>query len=132
MRIKKHDKSYIVELEDRSKWRIWPGDIAVTLQWLPTADIVTTEIEDEFCTHALINRTDDSRVRAIEASKDWPVCRGLTVVEGRIVLRSSCQHYGPWVAALVQDFGDCTDFLAILDPVSPSSLACSASSFICA
>jgi hypothetical protein len=40
MRIKQHDKSYIVELEDRSKWRIWPGDIAVTLQWLPTADIV--------------------------------------------------------------------------------------------
>src|SRR5436190_22407706 len=73
MRIKKHDKSYIVELEDRSKRRIWPGDIAVTLQWLPTADIVTTEIEDEFCTHALVNRTDGSRVRAIEASRDWPV-----------------------------------------------------------
>jgi hypothetical protein len=73
MRIKKHDKSYIVELEDRSKWRIWPGDIAVTLQWLPTADIVATEIEDEFCTHALVNRTDGSRMRAIEAGKDWPV-----------------------------------------------------------
>jgi hypothetical protein len=73
MRIKQHDKSYIVELEDRSKWRIWPGDIAVTLQWLPTADIVTTEIEDEFCTHALVNRTDGSRVRAIDAGKDWPV-----------------------------------------------------------
>jgi len=45
MQIKRHDKSYIVELEDRSEWRIWPGDIAVTLQWLPT----------------------------IEAGKDWPV-----------------------------------------------------------
>jgi hypothetical protein len=33
----------------------------------------TTEIDDEFCTHALLNRTDGSRVRAIEAGKDWPV-----------------------------------------------------------
>ena len=24
MRIKKHEKSYIVELEDDSAWRIWP------------------------------------------------------------------------------------------------------------
>jgi hypothetical protein len=34
--IKKHDKSYIVKLEDGSSWRIWPGDIALTLQWSPT------------------------------------------------------------------------------------------------
>src|SRR6516225_8606008 len=74
MRIKKHDKSYIVELEDRSKWRIWPGDIAVTLQWLPTADIVKTEIEDEFCTHALINRS----------RQGLAYCRGSTIVEGRV------------------------------------------------
>ena len=73
MWIRKHDKSYIVKLADGSEWRIWPGDIALTLQWLPTADIVLVEIDDEFCTHALVNRTDGSRVRAIEASKEWPV-----------------------------------------------------------
>jgi len=36
MLISRHDRSYIVELEDGTKWRIWPADIATTLQWLPT------------------------------------------------------------------------------------------------
>jgi hypothetical protein len=31
MQIEKHEKSYIVKLEDGSSWRIWPGDIALTL-----------------------------------------------------------------------------------------------------
>jgi len=31
MLIKKHEKSDIVELGDGSLWRIWPGDIALTL-----------------------------------------------------------------------------------------------------
>ena len=73
MRITKHDKSYVVELEDGSSWRVWPGDIAATLQWLPTADIEVAESDDEFCSHVLIDRTTGSRVRVIEASKDWPV-----------------------------------------------------------
>ena len=30
MRIKKREKSHIVELEDGSGWHIWPGDIAAT------------------------------------------------------------------------------------------------------
>ena len=75
MQIEKHDKSYIVELEDGSNWRIWPGDIATTLQWLPTTVLQVTEIEDEFCSHALIDQTEGSRVRAIKASKDWPIKR---------------------------------------------------------
>ena len=73
MRITKHDKSYVVELEDGSSWRVWPGDIAATLQWLPTADIEVAESDDEFCSHVLIDRTTGSRVHVIEASKDWPV-----------------------------------------------------------
>src|ERR1700758_2785075 len=40
MFIKKHDKSRIVELEDGFLWRIWPGDIALTLNWLPTTDVL--------------------------------------------------------------------------------------------
>jgi hypothetical protein len=36
MQIEKHDKSYIVKLENGSSWRIWPGDIALTLGWSPT------------------------------------------------------------------------------------------------
>ena len=78
MLIKQHDKSRIVELEDGSLWRIWPGDLALTLNWLPTtdlrvSDLRVSEISDEFCSHALIDQADGSRVRVIKASKDWPV-----------------------------------------------------------
>jgi hypothetical protein len=73
MLIKKHDKSRTVELEDGSLWRIWPADIALTLNWLPTTDLSVSKIHDEFCSHALIDQADGSRVRVIEASKDWPV-----------------------------------------------------------
>ena len=72
MRIKKHDKSHIVELSDGSAWRIWPADMAKTLQWLPTTEIDVAEIEDEICSHALVNRSDGSVVRAIRASAAWP------------------------------------------------------------
>ena len=34
MQIKRHDRSHMVELRDGSAWRIWPGDIPKTLQWL--------------------------------------------------------------------------------------------------
>src|SRR5215475_4294761 len=73
MQIEKHDKSYIVKLEDGSSWRIWPGDIALTLGWSPTTVLEISEIDDEFCSHALIDKIDGSRVRVIEASEDWPV-----------------------------------------------------------
>jgi hypothetical protein len=73
MLIKKHDKSDVVLLEDGSSWRIWPGDIALTLNWQPTADLRVSEMDDEFCSHALIDQTDGSRVRVIEASENWPV-----------------------------------------------------------
>jgi hypothetical protein len=75
MLIKKHDKSDIVELEDGSRWRIWPGDIAATLQWLPTTELRVLAISDEFCSHALIDQKDGLRVRVIEASTDWPVAQ---------------------------------------------------------
>ena len=52
MRITKHDKCYIVELSDSSAWRIWPADMADTLQWL---------------------RSDGSQVRVIRANRKWPV-----------------------------------------------------------
>ena len=72
MQIEKHDRSHIVKLEDGSSWRIWPGDIALTLGWSPTTVLEVLEINDEFCSHTLIDKTDGSRVRVIEASKAWP------------------------------------------------------------
>ena len=71
MRIIRHDKSYIVELSDGSVWRIWPADLAETLQWLPTTEIDVRKIDDETCSHALINRSDGSQVRVIKANRKW-------------------------------------------------------------
>lgn len=73
MLIKTHGKSHVVELEDGTLWRIWPADLALTLNWLPTTDLAICEISDEFCSHALVDRTDGSQVRVIEADHDWPV-----------------------------------------------------------
>ena len=76
MLIRKQDKSDLVELEDGSLWRIWPGDVALTLNWLPTTDLIS-EIGDEFCSHALIDQTGGSRVRVIEArTGPLTACRG--------------------------------------------------------
>jgi hypothetical protein len=72
MQIKKHDRSHMVELGDGSAWRIWPGDIPKTLQWLPTTEIDVADIEDEICSHALIDRSNGSRVRVISAKVRWP------------------------------------------------------------
>ena len=63
----------IVVLEDGSLWRIWPGDIALTLNWLPTTNLRVSKIDDEFCSHALMDQAEGSRVRVIEGSKEWPV-----------------------------------------------------------
>ena len=72
-RIKSHAKSHIVELTDGSKWRIWPGDLVATLGWTPETEIEALPIEDEFCSHVLVDQSDGSSVRATDASNDWPV-----------------------------------------------------------
>ncbi len=71
MRIKKHEKSYIVELEDGSAWRIWPGDLAMTLHWMPSSSLEVSEMDDECCTHILIDRVHGTCVRVIEAEGEW-------------------------------------------------------------
>ena len=68
VRLYKHAKSYIVELEGDSAWRIWPGDLATSLHWMPTTQFEVSEIDDDHCTHALIDRTTGTRVRVIEAA----------------------------------------------------------------
>jgi hypothetical protein len=72
MRITWHDKSHIVELEDGTRWRIWPSDIATTPQWLPTTELQVLAIDHEFCLHALIDQSDGSRVGVIKADANWP------------------------------------------------------------
>ena len=47
MRITKHNDCSIVELSDGSAWRIWPVDMADTLQWLPTTEVDVRKIDDK-------------------------------------------------------------------------------------
>jgi hypothetical protein len=73
LKIKRHDESDVVELSNGSRWRIWPEDLCKALGWQPTTALRVVEIEDEFCSHALINAADKSRTRVIAASRVWPV-----------------------------------------------------------
>lgn len=83
MRIKKHEKAYIVVLEDGSEWRIWPADLAATLHWLPSTDLEVYEIDDdEHCTHALVDRANGTCVRVIEATEEWALDRIETSLVG--------------------------------------------------
>jgi hypothetical protein len=68
MRITKHEESHIVKLEDGSEWRIWPCDLLTSLHWMPTTQFEVSEIDDECCTHALIDHTTGTRVRVIDAA----------------------------------------------------------------
>ena len=72
MLIRRHSEPHIVELEDGSAWRIWPADLASTLKWMPSTQLTVTEIEDQFCTHALIDQAENTRVRVIAAAEHWP------------------------------------------------------------
>lgn len=71
MRIRKHEESHIVELEDGSEWRIWPGDLGETLLWMPSTRLAVSEIDDECCTHVLVDRLYGTAVRAVEADAAW-------------------------------------------------------------
>lgn len=73
MKIRKHAESHLVELEDGSKWQIFPGDLDVTLNWQPEADLKLVRIDDEVSSHALISSSDNSRVRVLPVGEKWPV-----------------------------------------------------------
>jgi len=82
MRIKQHDRSHIVELSDGSAWRIWPGDVSKTLQWLPTTELDITSADHEVCSHALVTRSEGSSVRVIPADENWPAAAVRRVLRG--------------------------------------------------
>jgi hypothetical protein len=73
MRIRKHSESHLVELADGSKWQIFPGDVGVTLNWQPEADLKVIRIVDEVSSHALVSKSDNSRVRVRPEGEEWPV-----------------------------------------------------------
>jgi hypothetical protein len=72
MKIRQHAESHIVELDDGTTWRIFPGDLDVTLNWKPDVDLKLVRINNDTCSHALISDSDNSRVRVIPTSESWP------------------------------------------------------------
>jgi hypothetical protein len=73
MKIRKHSESHLVELDDGSKWQIFPGDLDVTLNWQPDTDLKLVRIADDTCSHALVNETGNTRVRVLPLGENWPV-----------------------------------------------------------
>jgi hypothetical protein len=72
MRILSHSESHIVKLSDGSVWQIYPGDLDLTLGWLPTTNLQLFEINDDIASLGLINCEDSSCVRVRPVGERWP------------------------------------------------------------
>ncbi len=81
MRIRQHSESHIVELDDGTSWRVFPGDLDVTLNWRPDTELKLVHIDDEISSHALISASDNSRVRVLPKSENWPVKEVKTILK---------------------------------------------------
>ena len=73
MKIRKHSESHLVELEDGSRWQVFPGDIDLTLNWQPDDELKLVRIDDLASSHALISLVDNSSVRVIAVNERWSV-----------------------------------------------------------
>ena len=71
MKIRSHSESHLVELDDGSRWQIFPGDLDLTLNWTPETDLAVVPIDDEVSSHALVG--EGVKVRVIPAGESWPV-----------------------------------------------------------
>jgi hypothetical protein len=75
MKIRSHSESHRVELDDGSKWQIFPGDLDVTLNWQPDTNLKLVRIDDPTSSHALVSGNDNSSVRVIPVGEKWPVAQ---------------------------------------------------------
>jgi hypothetical protein len=79
MKIRSHSESHVVELEDSSRWQIFPGDVDVTLDWRPETDLTLLPVEDEVCSHILVS--ESGPVRVIRAGKPWPASQVKSILK---------------------------------------------------
>jgi hypothetical protein len=84
LKIKTHSESHIVELDDGSEWSIFPGDLDVTLNWQPDADLKLVRINDELSSHALISAEDNSPCAGQTCEPELAGERSENAVEGRL------------------------------------------------
>jgi hypothetical protein len=73
MKIRTHRVSHVVELDDGSQWKIFPGDLDLTLNWKPDTDLCAEHVEGEISSYVLVSRADKTRVRVIPVTENWPV-----------------------------------------------------------
>ena len=66
MKIRSHSESHIVELEDGSRWKIFPGDLDLTLNWKPETEIVVMPADDDLSSQLV---GGDAKVRVIAGAK---------------------------------------------------------------
>jgi hypothetical protein len=71
VKIKSHSESHIVELDDGSRWQIFPGDLDLTLSWKPETELTVVPSDDEINSHMLVN--GDAKVHVIAAGESWSV-----------------------------------------------------------
>ncbi len=63
MKIKSHSESHIVELDDGSRWQIFPGDLDVTLNWKPETELTVVPSDDDVSSHMLMGEGAKVHVR---------------------------------------------------------------------
>ena len=81
MKIRSHSESHLVELDDGSKWQVFPGDLDVTLNWQPNSELKLVRIDDPVSSHALVSGDDNSSVRVLPVGEKWPVGQVRTVLK---------------------------------------------------
>lgn len=71
MKIRAHSERHIVELEDGSRWQVFPGDLDLTLAWKRETDLTAAMLNDEVASHALVG--GGANVRVIPTGESWRV-----------------------------------------------------------
>jgi hypothetical protein len=69
MKIRSHSESHIVELDDGSRWRVFPGDLDLTLDWQPETDLIIVPSDDEIGSHMLVG--GGVKVHVIGSDGNW-------------------------------------------------------------
>jgi hypothetical protein len=69
MKIRSHSESHTVELDDGSRWQIFPGDLDLTLDWQPETDLIVMPSDDEIGSHMLVG--GGVKLHVIGSEENW-------------------------------------------------------------